>query len=357
MTSVVTQAGKSGMSQWALGLLPTPHLLDAAWWFDAVTVEAFRAEIEALPRRAEVVFLGTPSLFLDTWQRNESRSSYLVDRDRAIQNRLPVGLRSRMDSMNLLNELPRLGHADLVIADPPWYVEETMAFLRAGQAVSRVGAQVLICLPPKGTRPSIEQERKEFFYWAATGGMRLKRVLEGRVRYEAPPFERNVFRSTGQPLDQQSRLGDLAIFDVEHRSGLTLQLGSAVVEWQDHTLLDVRWRVREEPEEKEASPVLTTLGFCDDIFPSCSKRHVDREKPSVWTSGNRTFCCDNPQRFLAILRSMDGATLKQVEASRCRLYPRDGSEAAKAADQILVLLGMEQREIEALKQCPNGKEM
>ena len=357
MTPVATKSGKSGMSQWALGLLPTPHLLDAAWWFDAVTVEAFRADIEALPRQAAVVFLGTPSLFLDTWQRDESRSSHLVDRDRAIQKRLPVGLRSRMDSINLLNEVPRLGHADLVVADPPWYVEETMAFLRAGQAISRVGAQVQICLPPKGTRPTIEQERKELFDWATTGGLRLKRVLEGRVRYESPPFERNVFRSTGQPLDQQSRVGDLAIFDVEHSSGLTLRSRTAVVEWEDYTLLDVRWRVREESREGEGSPVLTTLGFCNDVFPSCSKRHGDREKPVVWTSGNRTFCCENPRRFLAILRSLDGATLKQVEASRCRLHPKDGSEAAKAADQILVLLGMEQREIEAFKQCPNGKEM
>ncbi len=355
MTHLGTKPGKGGMTQWALGLLPTPHLLDAAWWFDAITVEAFRAEIEALSRQAPIVFLGTPSLFLDAWQRDESRSSYLVDGDRAIQKRLPTGLRSRMDSMNLLNEVPRLGHADLVVADPPWYVEETMAFLRAGQAVSRIGAQVQICLPPKGTRPTIEQEREELFDWATTGGLRLKRVLEGRVRYEAPPFERNVFRSIGQPLDQQSRVGDLAIFDVEHSSGLTLRSRPAVVEWDDHTLLDVRWRVREGPGE--GSPVLTTLGFCDDVFPSCSKRHGDREKPEVWTSGNRTFCCDNPQRFLTILRSMDGATLEQVQASRCHLYPRDGSEAAKAADQILVVLQMEQREIEAFKQCLHGKEV
>ena len=344
------------MSQWAAGLLPTPHLLDAAWWFDRATVEAFRLTIEALPRRASLVFLGTPSLFLDACQRGKGRTSLLVDRDRTIQARLAGELSANCEVLDLLRELPRSRTADFVVADPPWYPSEIRAFLASAQAVARVGAQVQICLPPLGTRPTIIQEREELFRWASAGGLRLVRLFEGKVRYVAPPFEVNVFRSTRTPLEEQSRSGDLAVFTVCSKAGLVLPPQPMSVIWADHTILDVRWRVREESVGGEGSPELTSLGFLDDIFPSCSKRHDDRAKPAVWTSGNRAFRCENPQRFLAILRSLDGATVQEVTTCAASIYPKVVSREARAAAQIVALLEVEQSEIEAIKRCPNGKE-
>lgn len=356
MTGVGTERSMSGMSQWMDGLLPTPHLLDASWWFDRRTVEAFSDAVKSLPQRAKVVFLGTPSLFLDAWQRAEGRDIWLVDRDEAIKKRLPQELQVKFQTRDLLCAAPCLLGADLVVADPPWYVEETMAFLAAGQAVARIGAEVQICLPPKGTRPTIEVERDDLFRWAIAGGLRLTQLLDGEVRYEAPPFEVNVFRSTQQPLEEQSRSGDLAIFAVDRVQGLVLPGKPVSDGWADHMTLGVRWRVREQAGIGEGSPELTTLGFSDNIFPSCSKRHAQRAKPDVWTSGNRAFCCQNPQSFLDILRSLHGLTLKEVAACAGRLYPSKRSREARAAAQIVTLLEAEQREIEALKQCPNGKE-
>jgi hypothetical protein len=357
MQTIATGHGLSGMSQWVAGLLPTPHLLDAAWWFDSATVQAFRLEMEALPRQATVVFLGTPSLFLDARQRGESRNTLLIDRDAAVREQMPEEVTSDVQVLDLLSSTPCHMNADLIVADPPWYVNETMAFLTAAQTVARIGAQIQICLPPEGTRSTIREERDELFRWAATGGLRLLGLLEGKVRYEAPPFEVNVFRTTKQPLEKQSRVGDLAIFVVESRSGLALPLTTVVASWADHSILGVRLRVRLEIASENDSPELMSLGFCHDIFPSCSKRHDQRETPSVWTSGNRAFCCDNPQRFLSILRSLTGRTLEEVSAGAFSLYPKDESKDARTVAQILALLDVEHHELEALKQCPNGKEM
>ncbi len=186
MTAVAIQPGKSGLSQWALGLLPTPHLLDAAWWFDRETVESFRVEVEALPINATVGFLGTPSLFVDASERGEERTCVLVDRDDAIRDRLPERVRSHLEVCDLLKGVPHLRGADLVLADPPWYVDETMAFLAAGQATSRVRAEVQICLPPLATRPTIEQERASLFDWAAAGGLRRSGALWLRFFFASP---------------------------------------------------------------------------------------------------------------------------------------------------------------------------
>jgi hypothetical protein len=127
--------------------------------------------------------------------------------------------------------------------------------------------------------------------------------------------------------------------------------------WADVELLDTRWRVAKVADAAGHDPQLVSMGWPEDIFPSCSRRHAQRNLPSVWTSGNRVFGCLNPQGFLEILQSIKGEALPEVISRAHALYPRKGSLEAKAATQIVTVLEIEQREVEALRTCLNGKEL
>lgn len=48
------------MRGWVNGVLPTPLLLDATWWFDDPTIDFFHEEIEKREEQV-VVCLGTPT--------------------------------------------------------------------------------------------------------------------------------------------------------------------------------------------------------------------------------------------------------------------------------------------------------
>ncbi len=354
MNNELTQCELGGLSLWSRGLLPMAHLLDGTWWFDSQTVKFFRRELSLLPD-ATIAFLGTPSLFLNMSQCVAFKRTLLFDKDEAIRECLPAGLQSRFWSCDLRRQRPDRAHADLVIADPPWYVEEMMSFLAAGQAVARRGGHIHLCIPPVGIRPGIEEERRRLFSWAADGGLRLETLSEGKVQYEAPPFERSILRSTGQEAQQQTRNGDLAIFRVESLEGLEAIEPPCAPRWEDAMLLQTRWRVRIGHSESQGAVELLPLGFHDNVFPSCSRRHPSRDQPDIWTSGNRAFRCDHPHGFLKILRSLQGNTVGELLECAATLYPIKGTDKANAVAQILALASVEQREVEALRRCLNGR--
>ncbi|MCU1251141.1 MAG: hypothetical protein JWQ49_4170 [Edaphobacter sp.] len=356
MDLVYSNPGLGGLALWADGLLPAAHLLDATWWFDNRTVVSFRDRMVHQPIEGKVVFLGTPSLFLDSFHRGSGIKMWLFDQDDAIRRLLPQELRSHFVSLDLRRTLPLRVGAHLIIADPPWYMAELEAFLAAAQAVACLGASVEVCIPPIGTRPGIEQEREQLFAWAEAGGLLLMEVLQNAIRYDTPPFERNALLSVGKQVQENSRSGDVAKFRVEGLTGLLPRLHPREHKWADVQLLNTRWRVADSADGTGRDPALISMGWPSDIFPSCSRRHSQRDLPSVWTSGNRAFRCNNPQGFLDILRSMPNKSLSEITSGAAERYPEKNSPEAKTAAQIVKVLDIEHKEDEALRKCLSGKE-
>lgn len=52
------------------------------------------------------------------------------------------------------------GNNGVVVADPPWYEDETIGLLWTASTLSGTGASVLLSLPPVETRPGIDAERE-----------------------------------------------------------------------------------------------------------------------------------------------------------------------------------------------------
>lgn len=356
MENADVKADLSGLALWADGLLPTAHLLDATWWFNHRTVVAIRDRIVRQHVEGKLALLGTPSLFIAGYREGSKMESWLFDKDDAVSRFLPEELRSHFVAVDLTKTLLPNLQAELVVADPPWYMPELEAFLAAAQSVACLGASVEVCIPPIGIRPGIERERERLFAWASEGGLPLVEIHQGFVEYDIPLFERNTLLSVGTRAEAARRVGDLAVFRVEALTGLLPQTCSLNTPWLDVQLLNTRWRVAGNTETSKGSPELIGMGWPNDIFPSCSRRHVQRELPLVWTTGNRAFRSQNPQYLLDILRSMDGKSLPEIVSSIVERYPEKNSPEARTAAQIVEILNIEQREVEALRKCLNGKE-
>ncbi len=57
---------------------------------------------------------------------------------------------------------------------------------------------------------------------------------------------------------------------------------------------------------------------------------------------------DNPQGFLTLLRCLKGDTVSEVVECAESLYPSQASSEARTAAQIVALIDVEQREVDAL---------
>lgn len=334
------------LKQWEAGALPTPHLLDGTWWFDDETVEYLLHQIRSVV--GQTVCLGTPSVFLKA--RHEGLHSVsLVDRDPLVRDLLTSRGHPNVITADLQRVCPLASKADLIIADPPWYENEINAFLDAGHAASKVGATILMSIPPPEIRPTIEQERHRIFARAKRLGLMLLSIQIGGTRYVCPPFEHNVIRSTGESFLHDWRVGDLATFEVTRGKvegeEPILDLG----DWDDVCLGNTRVRVARRATLVQGQPHLISMGWPEDIFPSCSRRHPRRMEVDVWTSGNRAFLCKDSNGLMEVALHLCAATLEELHQKVRTLPPSFCDEQRQAAAQLLNIVSREEREYEVVR--------
>ncbi len=196
--------------------LPVPHPLDFEWRFARAAADRLLDEC----RRAEdatdqVLLLGAPSLIPRAHQRGDPIRLLLLDSN----PEMVAFLRETYPAVKaitwdvLRDPPPAVGTAGVVVSDPPWYPEHLRAFMWTSCRLCRPGGQVLVSLPPIGTRPDINRERNDFFRWTTVLGLKLVRLEAGAMPYVMPLFERNSLASVGiRGVPSEWRRGDLAIF-------------------------------------------------------------------------------------------------------------------------------------------------
>jgi hypothetical protein len=334
------------VKQWEEGALPTPHLLDGTWWFDDETVEYFQRQIRDVT--GQTVCLGTPSVFLKA--RYEGiHSITLVDRDPLVRDLLSSRGHSNVITADLQRVCPLASKAHLVIADPPWYENEINAFLDASHAASKVGANILMSIPPPEIRPTIDEERHRIFARAKKSGLMLLSIQSGGIRYVCPPFEHNVMRSTGESFLHDWRVGDLATFKVT-RSKVEGEVPILDVgDWDEICLANTRLRVARRASLVQGQPQLISMGWPEDIFPSCSRRHPRRTEVDVWTSGNRAFCCKDTDGLLQIALHLRSSSLEELRRKVGNLPLSFCHQQRQAAAQLFSVVSREEREYEVIR--------
>lgn len=346
-TRHANQIRSFAMKQWEAGALPTPHLLDGTWWFDDETVDFFQHLIENTD--GLTACLGTPSVFLRA-SRDLPSKVILIDKDPLLRQVLLRHGHQNVITADLQRICPLNLEADLVIADPPWYENEMNSFLDAAHAAAKVGATILMSIPPRETRSTIEEERLRIFERATEAGLILRGVACGGTRYICPPFEHNVLRSMGEEFIRDWRVGDLAKFEVIQPKLVCQEPVLEIGEWDEICLARTRLRLARRPTLERGQTQLLSMGWPEDVFPSCSRRHPLRGCADVWTSGNRAFTCRDTSGLLRLALHLQSDSLDKLGRKVADLPASFSQEDQQSAHQLLRLAQREEQEYEAVRQ-------
>lgn len=338
--------------------LPTPHPLDYSWWFDSPSIALLTLRTEKVARR-RIVLLGTPTLALSLAQRLGGKRVVLIDKDPlTLKQCSSAGMETILADLNG-DDLPSVV-GDVVVADPPWYEEDTVGFLCAARSFLEPGGVLLLTCPPLGTRPGIKEEWKRVAARASMLGFKLLAQEECSVAYLSPLFEQNAFSAAGIPSTPSSwRRGGLALFRCISESRSFERLAKAQMPcWQDVSIGDVRIRVKIKDGAEPADPVLRTV-VGGDVLPSISRRDPHRDRVDVWTSGNRVFCCVGTSVLIHVVEAFAlGAEVgSAVERAVCQVLTESEREnVSVAAHQIREIVRAEQSEVESWRMRHVGVE-
>jgi hypothetical protein len=290
---------------WADGELPTPHPLDACWWFADCSIRKLLECIEhnsSLP--SHLILLGIPTFFHFVRKKSMFERVTLVDADSEFRSIGNADHRYRTVTANLMRDgLPRM-LGEVVIADPPWYEPEIRAFLWTARHSCSKGGVILMSVPPTGTRPGIGEEWARTLRWSRGLGLELVDYQKNALRYISPLFERNALAAAGiQAVKKNWRAGDLAVFSCLDPMTHERPIQCALEKWEECSVEGVRFRVRTPSLTPEGDLTLRPVAS-RDIFDSVSRRDSRRDLIDVWTSGNRAFRCSGRAILLHILRSL-----------------------------------------------------
>lgn len=287
-------------------ILPAPHPLDYDWRYGRDAIDRLLGlAVGGSAPGDTIALLGTPSLYVASLNRSLDRRFVLIDANATTVERLRgLGRPRSVISRDLfVGRVPDLG-ATVVVADPPWYEDHISAFLWAAASCSSPGSTVLVSLPAKGTRPGIWSERKAFRARAAAQSLAVARMIEGHLPYVSPPFEMNALRVAGfEHLPDDWRLGDLAVLRSAGSPGPRPDRAERERGWDERSLGCVRIRVRRDSRDHGVDTTLGTL-VDGDVLDDVSRRHPLRDRPNVWTAGNRVYLCSSPHSLLTVLDAL-----------------------------------------------------
>jgi len=283
--------------------LRKPHPLDFEWR-NSKTSLAFLCSLIA--KKSKILLLGMPTFFLHLARTGNENETLLLDKNRIILEDLEPFKTSihRTLYCDIFENTPPETKFDTVFMDPPWYQDAFMSFMWFAAASLNLGGTVVSVLPPINTRPTIMQERIEFFDFCNKIGLSLEQLSFKSVEYISPFFEFNAYKKLDDNLMPCWRRGDLAIFrKVEEKTASRPSICFFDnADWQEFEVNDVRFRINlNSCQSEEISNINIKSLVSGDILNSVSNRVPIRKKANFWTSGNRLFYVYNSHVFKDVL--------------------------------------------------------
>src|SRR5215469_3578264 len=229
--------------------------VDAQWYFDLPSVRFIISVFP--PDTSSVVALGTPTVAAVAAESVPQVT--LVD----ISPRFcPPGLPPWVDGKDVVTVSQNLdekryggtGDADVVIMDPPWYIENYRAWLQSAVASCRVGGLIAVALPQVLTNRRSLPEREEILELLRFIGP--VEMMENVLTYVTPSFELAVLEADDLQFLRRWRRADLALVKVQSRCLPYDFPGVQDIEW---VYREVRGRVVRscrEPEHGSGLPVI-----------------------------------------------------------------------------------------------------
>ncbi len=192
-------------------------LVDAEWYFDVPSVRRILSYFP--PGTGSVVALGTPTV---------AAVAADVVPEVTLVDISPRFWRPNAPNWLDVSKVERVRHdldeklydgipdADVVVMDPPWYIESYRAWLKSAVAVCREGGLIAMALPQILTNRRSLPEREEVIRL-------LKSVGRVDVKYDAltyvtPTFESAVLQANGLDFLTRWRRADLVLVEVREKS-------------------------------------------------------------------------------------------------------------------------------------------
>ena len=339
--------------------LPTPNPLAFDWRYTRETAgKLLERVVASTDPTATVGLLGAPSVYKLAAIRNVPRHFILLDQHGALSNIGPqtlVGSKSRRwDMPPDANNLPEV---QTVLADPPWYQEETLAFLRTASRICADQGKVLLSSPPYGVRPGIQEERDRIVGLARDLGLGFLETERHALSYSTPFFEHNALLAAGfAHVMPNWRRGDLLTFQ---RSGDWFSEPTdtmlLVPQWVQFDIRGATIWVRPGDHEGFIDPSLAPV-VPGDILPTVSRRDVRREAADVWTAGNRIYRCEGPHILSVILHAISVSEAPLEAVRRSLQHSLDHLETAKVETCIDQVERIVQTELREMRSFANGRE-
>lgn len=293
-------------------LLPVPHLLDYDWRFDNQGIERMCSLINKNCKRDNrvIAFVGTPSLFKMCFSKGDIKNRYiLIDKnaDKHIHYITRCSQNFSYFKCDIMNSQTMDIQADLVIMDPPWYLNYNKLFFQFANSLLTIGGKIICVLPPKYTRKNIEEELEDLKQFIGDLGITMEHYFRNAVSYSTPPFERNVLNANGiYCMPRGWRTGDILITKkINEKKANSKPIIVEENQWEEINIGLVRYKLKtnQNLEVKSADLVIEKI-YTNDIYPSVKRSMSTSEKRiNVWTSGNRVFYCSNiPLLYYILLK-------------------------------------------------------
>lgn len=292
-----------------------PHYLDSDWRFCQSGLEKLAELIDkqVVKENMTIAFVGTPKLFLYYINNiNNGARCILYDKNASEyeKNKIKDGecyecvIPEKFDSHGLKS-------ADIIILDPPWYLEKTIDFLDIANQISALGTMIFCVIPPIYTRPTILEERDIIKNFCESKGLWVKSIENAVARYVTPQFEANSLRVNGIFCDLNDwRVGDVLTIEKKVSFNTNQKLHSSITHevsfWKEIEIKKVRIKYKQTKSDISISRYDIDIDsiFQDDVYPSVSKRYQTDFDINVWTSGNRVFHCNNIPLLEIILQNL-----------------------------------------------------
>ena len=339
--------------------LPTPNPLAFDWRYTKDTAGELLERVVASTEPTQTVgLLGSPSVYKMAAIREAPRQFILLHQNGSLSIGGPQSLVGsifrRCDMQHDAIDLPPV---QAVLADPPWYEAEALAFLRTAARICAEQGKVLLSSAPDGVRPGIQEERDRIITGAAESGLRFLGTERLALSYATPFFEHNALRAAGfVHVAPNWRRGDLLIFERtgDSFSGPMNPITHSA-EWAQADICGATIWVRSKDQQGSIDPRLVPL-VPGDILPTVSRRDGRGEAADVWTAGNRIYRCEGSHILSIILHAISVCEAPLEAVQRSLQHSLGHLEAAKVETSIAQVERIIQTELQEMWSFANGRE-
>jgi len=289
--------------------LKTPHPLDFEWRNSTASLNYLIGKIQELNSvKDKILLLGMPTLFATACIKDIPQKVTLVEKNTQILEGLSSinndENRFKIINADIFKVNPKdIGKYYCIIMDPPWYSPHFFHFMWLAAQCIENGGIIGISLPPINTRPSIGKERMEWFTFCQSQGLCIEDLHSQKLHYAMPFFEFNAFRSAGiSNIFPFWRKGDLAFFrKIENIEIERPFIENSTNTWVEREVDTVRLRINLNSEDEINTTIKIENIIKGDILPTVSTRDERRNSANIWTSGNRIYRVNKPNKFIHIL--------------------------------------------------------